>query len=258
LKGLYRVALAIAILLAVASLVLFVGSAWTGDAFAPVINLIQLLLVVTTFVLALLLFVRLDKGGMLRRLWGLVAMAMFIDLFAVSCEAVNGFARQWKVSQGTVFTIYTLVWLVLIFYPVVLYTAFRREGIPFDWRSITAVLPSLAIVSLATLVVVVIPWLGSGVDLGTKISNLVALVVGTVSVFASAFLTVTMGRGRSGRPWLFVTLALTAAVSQTILTTHVTMVAGTMRVLEPANYLLHLCYLLEIAAEYHQNELLSG
>jgi hypothetical protein len=60
-----------------------------------------------------------------------------------------------------------------------------------------------------------------------------------------------------GRPWLFITLTFVSVVIQTIITTQVTMVAGSMRVLEPANFFLHLAYVFLVAGEYYQYQLLA-
>ena len=211
-----------------------------------------------TVLLAWLLLSRLDKGTIVRRLWGLVSLAMSVVLAGAFCEMINGFAGEWKVPQDIVLLIYLVVSLILICYPFIIYRAFKRTGLPLDWRAISKVLPSLVIVGIAALVVVVIPLATSDLDAGTKISNFVAIIVGLVGVFTSVVFTMTMGRGNAGRPWLFITLSFVSIVIQTIITTQVTMVAGSMRVLEPANFFLHLGYVFLIAGEYYQYEMLAG
>jgi hypothetical protein len=256
-KYLFKGGLVLALVILAASLAMFFSSIWTGDSCAPAINLLQLILVIITVIMALLLVVRLGKGTIMRRLWGLVSLVMSVVLIAVVCELINGFAREWKVPQDIVLLIYLVVWLILICYPFLLYGGFRRTGLPLDWHAISKVLPSLIIVSIAALVVVLVPLASSDLDAGTKISNFVAIIVGLVAVFTSVGFTMTMGRGRAGKPWLFITLTFVSIVIQTIITTQVTMVAGSMRVLEPANFFLHLGYVFLIAAEYYQYQLLA-
>lgn len=256
-KYLFKGGLILALVILAASLTMFFSSIWTGNSLAPAINILQLILVVMVLVMALLLFSRLDKSIITRRLWGLVSVVMAVVLAAVVCELINGFAREWKVSQDIVLLIYLVVWLILIGYPFLLYGAFRRTGLPLDWRAISKVLPSLIVVSVAALVVVLAPLATSDLDAGTKASNFVAIIVGLVAVFTSVAFTMTMGRGRAGKPWLFITLTFCSIVIQTIITTQITMVAGSMRVLEPANFFLHLGYVFLIAGEYYQYEMIG-
>lgn len=246
------------LVLIAASFVMFVASAWTGNTLLPAINVIQFILVAMALTLSAVLVKLSDKGTILRRLWWLVTVVMAIDLVGVACELINGFAKEWKVPQDVVLLIYLLVWLVLIAYPFLLYGAFKRTGLPLDWRAISRVLPSLVIVSTAAVVVVLVPLATSDLDAGTKISNFVAIIVGLVAVFTSVAFTMTMGRGRAGRPWLFITLTFVSVVTQTIITTQATMVAGSMRVLEPANFFLQLGYVFLVIGEYYQYELLSS
>lgn len=256
-KRLFKGGLVASLALLAASLAMFVSSAWTGDTLLPAINLVQLFLVLIALPLALVLYRTVARGTIVRRLWGMVSVVMVIVLVAVVCELINGFAREWKVPQDVVLLVYLLVWLVLIAYPFMLYGAFRRTGLPINWQAAFKVLPGLLAMAAAALVVVLVPLVSSDLDAGTKTSNFVAIVVGLAAAFTSVTLTMTMGRGKAGRPWLFITLTFVSIVIQTIITTHATMVAGSMRVLEPANFFLHLCYALLIAGEYYQYELVA-
>lgn len=256
-KRLFKGGLVASLALLAASLAMFVSSAWTGDTLLPAINLVQLFLVLIALPLALVLYRTVARGTIVRRLWGMVSVVMVIVLVAVVCELINGFAREWKVPQDVVLLVYLLVWLVLIAYPFMLYGAFRRTGLPINWQAAFKVLPGLLAMAAAALVVVLVPLVSSDLDAGTKTSNFVAIIVGLAAAFTSVTLTMTMGRGKAGRPWLFITLTFVSIVIQTIITTHATMVAGSMRVLEPANFFLHLCYALLIAGEYYQYELVA-
>ncbi len=140
-RYLFKGGLVLALLILAAFLAMFFSSIWTGDSYAPVINLLQFILVVMTVILALLLFSRLGKGTIVRRLWGLVSLAMSVVLAGAFCEMINGFAGEWKVPQDIVLLIYLVVWLILICYPFTIYRAFRRTGLPLDWRAISKVLP---------------------------------------------------------------------------------------------------------------------
>ncbi len=256
-KYMFKYSLIASVALLAASLAMFVASAWTGDSLASAINTIQFVLVLLAVAQAYILFSRLDKGTIVHRLWGLVSVAMSVVLVGVVCELINGYAGEWKIPQDVVLLVYLVVWLILLAYPFFLYSAFRSTGLPLDWRAISRVVPSLAILGIASMVVVLIPLATSDLDAGTKVSNFVAIIVGLVGVGTSAVFTMTMGRGRAGKPWLFIGLTFLSIVIQTIITTQVTMVAGSMRVLEPANFFLQLGYVFLIAGEYYQYQLIA-
>lgn len=254
----FRAIVASAVILVGSSFVMFLVSFWTGDALAPVINTVQAILVLMSLILAILLFFRIEKGTLSRGIWGIVSIALAIDLVAVVCEMINGYARSWKISEDAVFTIYLFVWLVLLLVPVVLYVKYRNAGFTFSSEAYYMVIPSLVVVTVATIVVVLVPLASSDLDVGTKISNYVASIVGLGMLFFLTFLAATLGRGELGRPWLFLTLCVASIVIQTIFSTNVILVLGYMRVLEPANFFLHLGYGFLLIAEAYQFRITAG
>jgi hypothetical protein len=247
-----------AIALVTASLLMFLVSFWTGDSLAPAINTIQFILVLMALAFAAYLFFRMEKGTLGRDIWGIVAITLAIDIIAVACELINGYARSWQISQDIVFTAYLFVWLALIVVTLVLFFKYRKAGFTFSAEAYYAVVPSLAIISLATIVFVLVPLGRSDLDAGTKISNFVAIIVGLGLLFILLFLVATMGRGELGKPWLFLSLCVASIVIQTIVSTNVILVLGYMRVLEPANFFLHLAYGFLLIAEAYQYRIIVG
>ena len=247
-----------AIALVSASFVMFLVSFMTGDSLAPAINTIQFVLVLMALVFAVYLFFRIDKGTLGREIWGIIAVTLSIDMIGVTCELINGYARSWKISQDIVFTAYLFVWLALIVVTFVLFFKYRKAGFTFSAEAYYAVVPSLTVVSLATIVFVLVPLVRSDLDAGTKISNFVAIIVGLGLLFILLFLSATMGRGELGRPWFFLSLCVASIVIQTIVSTNVIIVLGYMRVLEPANLFLHLAYGFLLTAEAYQYRIIVG
>jgi len=255
---LFRIVVISAIVLVTASLLMFLVSFWTGDSLAPAINTIQFILVLMALIFAAYLFFRMEKGTLGRDIWGIIAITLAIDIIGVTCELVNGYARSWKISQDIVFTAYLFVWLALIVVTLVLFSKYRKAGFTFSAEAYYAVVPSLTIVSLATIVFVLVPLGRSDLDAGTKISNFVAIIVGLGLLFILLFLVATMGRGELGKPWLFLSLCVASIVIQTIVSTNVILVLGYMRVLEPANFFLHLAYGFLLIAEAYQYRIIIG
>ncbi|MDY6794341.1 MAG: hypothetical protein SWK76_03525 [Actinomycetota bacterium] len=246
------------VILVLTSLSMFAASFWTGDALAPAINTVQFVLVLLSLVMAFYLFLKLDKSSLGRPIWGLVSIALLIDIVAVFCELINGYARSWRISQETVFLIYLFVWLVLIVIPAALYMLFKRSGFEFKKEAYYSVIPPLAVVTVVAVVVVLVPLLRSDLDIGTKISNFVATLVGLAVLYFVLFVVVTIGEGQLGRPWLFLSFCVASIVIQTIVTTNVIIVLGYMRVLEPGNFFLHLGYGFLLVAEAYQYRILRG
>lgn len=255
---LFKPIVASAITLVTASFVLFMISFWTGDDLAPAINTIQFVLVLMSLVLSVFLFFKVEKGALSRAVWGIVSIALAIDFVAVICELINGYARSWEISQDAVFTIYLFVWLALLVVPVVLYVKYRHAGFSFSTEAYYAVIPSLVVVSVATIAVVLVPLARSDLDVATKISNFVAPIVGLGMLFFLMFLVATLGKGELGKPWLFLSLCVASIVVQTIVSTNVIIVLGYMRVLEPANFFLHLGYGFLLIAEAYQYRITTG
>lgn len=255
---LFKIVVTSAIVLVTASLMMFLVSFGTGDSLAPAINTIQFILVLMALVFAVYLFFRMEKGTLGRDIWGIIAITLAIDIIGVTCELVNGYARSWKISQDIVFTAYLFVWLALIVVTLVLFFKYRKAGFTFSAKAYYAVVPSLTIISLATIVFVLVPLGRSDLDAGTKISNFVAIIVGLGLLFILLFLVATMGRGELGKPWLFLSLCVASIVIQTIVSTNVILVLGYMRVLEPANFFLHLAYGFLLIAEAYQYRIIVG
>jgi hypothetical protein len=154
--------------------------------------------------------------------------------------------------------VYLFVWLTLIVITAALFFKYRKAGFTFSAEAYYAVIPSLAIVSLATIVFVLVPLARSDLDAGTKISNYVAIIVGLGLLFVLLFLAATIGKGELGKPWLFLSLCVASIVIQTIVSTNVILVLGYMRVLEPANFFLHLAYGFLLIAEAYQYRIIIG
>ena len=77
-KYMFKYGLIVSIALLAASLAMFVASAWTGNDLAPAINTIQFVLVVYAVIQAYILFARLGKGTIMRRLWAVVSASMSV------------------------------------------------------------------------------------------------------------------------------------------------------------------------------------
>lgn len=254
---LHRALPAVAVALAVASFVMFAASFGGSDRLAPPINTIQLLLVLMALFSSILLFFRMDKGTFVRPIWGLISLALTIDVAAKVCELINGFAREWRISADAVFTIYIFVWLAVAAIPIMIYVLFKRSGFEFEGRAYYFVIPPLAVITAVTVVIVIVPLFRSDASPGMKISDLLSVVIPLAILYFVLFVAVTIGRGELGRPWLYISIAVTCFVVQTIVTTHILVVAGHTKVLEPANFVMQLGYVFLIFATSKYMAILS-
>lgn len=252
----YRSILVIAISVFAASTVMFVISFWTGETLGGEIYTSRLMMI---FLLLLMLFPllrKLDRGTIQRRLWSIITLAMLLAITAVTMETINAYAGREVIAEGTIFLIYLLVFIPILVVIFMLYFGYKSMGFEFQPEAFYKLMPSFMVLALATVLVVMVPLAMSSGDLAVRISDIFSLTVQLLALFLTAFIAATVGRGRMGRPWLFLSLALAVIVIQTILTAQLRMV-GMVRTTELADLVVHLGYLFLIIAAYYQNEIIT-
>lgn len=250
----FKTMLVAAFIVFAVSVVMFVVSFWTGEALGGEIYTCRLLLILILLSMLVPLLRKLDQGTIQRRLWSIITLAMLLAGTAVTMETINAYAGREVIAEGTIFLVYMLVFIPILVVIVMLYLKYRSMGFEFDRDAFLRVLPSMIILAVATIAVVIVPLALSSGDLAVRISDIFSLVVQLLALMLVSFLAVTLGRGRMGRPWLFLSLALVVIVMQTILTAQLRMV-GMVRTTELADLLVHLGYLFLIIAAYYQYEI---
>jgi hypothetical protein len=252
----YRSILIIAIIVFAASAVMFIVSFWTGETLGGEIYTCRWIMV---FLLLLLLFPllrKLDRGTIQRRLWSIITLAMLLAITAITLETVNAYAGHVVISQDIISLIYLLVFIPILVVIFMLYFGYKSMGFEFQPEAFLKLMPSFIILACATVIVVIVPLALSNGDLAVRISDIFSLAVQLLALFLTAFIAATVGRGRMGRPWLYLSLALFTIVMQTVLTAQVRMV-GMLRTTELADLLVHLGYLFLILAAYKQYEIIT-
>jgi hypothetical protein len=252
----FRGVLTAAIIVFALSAVLFVVSFWTGETLGGEIYTCRLILILMLLSLLVPLLRVLDRGTIQRRLWSIITLAMLLAGTAVTLETINAYAGREVIAEGAIFLIYLLVFIPILVLIVMLYFGYRSMGFEFNRDGFLRVLPSMLILAGATIAVVIVPLALSSGDLAVRISDIFSLVVQLLALMLVSFLAITLGRGRMGRPWLFLSLALVVIVLQTILTAQLRMV-GMVRSTELADLLVHLGYLFLIIAACYQYEIVT-
>jgi hypothetical protein len=253
----YRVMLTLAVIIFAVSAVMFVVSFWTGEALGGPIFTCRLLLILILLSMIAPLLRQLDRGSLVRRFWSILFGSMVLAALAVTLETINAYAGREVFSLDTIFLIYTLVFIPILVVVFMLYFGYRSMGFEFRRDYFLKLMPSFAILAGATVAVVMVPLATSSGDLAVRISDIFSLAVQLLALFLTTFIAATMGRGRMGRPWLFLSLALAAVVMQTILTAQLRMV-GMVRTTELADLLVHVGYLFLIVSVYCQYEISTG
>ena len=251
-----RFLVGLAITLFAVSLVMFVVSLWTGEKLGGPVYSLRLALVLILISVLVALLLKLDKGTMPRRLWSVITLAIILAVIPVTLETINAYAGRQIFTQDLIFLFYLFVFIPVLVAIGVFYFGFRALGFEFKRRSIYSVIPSLAILIGVTVAVLIVPMATGEGDLAVRISDIFSLVVQIAALCVISFMAVTIGRGKAGRPYIFLSLALVFVIIQTILTAHIRLV-GMMSTTELADLFVHLGYLFLILAAYFQYELSS-
>ena len=249
-----RLMVGVAIAAFAASLVMFVVSFWTDEALGGPVYTMRLALVIILVCILIPLVSRMGKGTLPRRLWSLILIAMLVDLIPVTLETINAYAGREVFSQDLIFLFYLAVFIPVLVAIGVFYFGFKALGFEFKRESLYKVIPSLVIFIGVTVAVLIIPMAISSGDMAVKISDIISLVIQMMALSVVSLMAVTIGKGKTGRPYVYLSLALVFIIIQTILTAHIRLV-GIMTTTEAADAFVHLGYLFLILAAYFQYEL---
>lgn len=252
----YRFMVALAILVFVVALAMFVASAWVGERLGGPIYTARLAQVLVLLGVLLPAVAHMDRGTLPRRLWSVIALALSIAVVPVTMETVDAYLGYDYFSQDLIFLFYLLVFIPVLVAVGIFYFGFRRLGFEFKRKAVFSVLPSLAVFVGVTVAFLIVPMARGGGDVAVKISDIFSLVVQIGALCVISLMAVTIGRGEAGRPYIWLALALACVIIQTILTAHIRLV-GMMHTNEPADVFVHLGYLFLAFAAYRQRELTS-
>lgn len=232
-----------------AATLMYVVSLWAGDVLGGPVFTARLALIVILLGMMPILLPELDRGTLPRRMWSWITAALAINVIPVVMETVNAFAGREKISPNLIFAFFTLVFVPVLVVVGILYLEFRRQGYLFTREAVAAVVPSLVVFVAVTLFVLIIPMAASDIPWGVRTSDTFAIVVQLAALCLVSLMAITIGKGKAGRPFLLISLALVCVMMQTIITAHIRLV-GTMSATEPADLLLHVAYYLLIRAAF--------
>ena len=126
---------------------------------------------------------RLDKGTWQRRLWGFIALAIFLVIIPIVMETINAFLG-------------------------IFYYGFRAMGFRFTRKAVTIVLPSLLVLTGVAIAVLIVLLATGSESVAVAISDIFSLLVQFAALYLVSLMAVTIGRGRwegrissSPRPW---------------------------------------------------------
>jgi hypothetical protein len=234
-----------------AALAMYVVSFWTGEMLGGPIYTARLALVLILIAALAALVPRLTRGTLPRRLWSWIMMAVAINVVPVVLETINAYAGRNVFSPDLIFLFYLLVFIPILVVIGLFYFGFKKEGFEFSREALFTVLPSMLVIIGVTVVVLIVPMAVSSGSLGVRISDIFALVVQIAALFLVSFMSITIGRGEAGRPYLFISISLACIIAQTVLTAHIRLV-GIMSTTEIADLFLHAAYTLLVFAAYFQ------
>lgn len=192
----------------------------------------------------------------MRRLWDFISLALFPVIVTATMETINAFAGRTVFSEDLIFLFHLLVFIPILIVIAIFYYGFRAMGFGFTKRAATIVLPSLLIIdrddrNRAPGAV------GQGSEsVSVAVSDIFSLLVQLVALYLMSMMAVTTGKGRMGRPYIFLSPALVCSIIQTMLTAHIRPV-GMLTTSEPAGLFVHLGYLFLVFAAYCQYEIAS-
>ena len=249
-----RCLVGLAVTVFAASVVMYIVSFWTGEKLGGPVYTARLALILILLATLILLVPRLSKGTLPLRLWTWIMIAIVVNIIPVVLETINAYAGRNIFSPDLIFLFYLFVFMPVLVVIGLLYFGFKKQGFEFSREALLSVLPSMLIVIGVLAVVLIVPMAMSGGDTAVKISDIFALVVQIAALCVVSFMAITIGRGETGRPYLFISLALACIIVQTILTAHIRLV-GIMSTTELADLFLHIAYLLLIFAAYFQYEI---
>jgi hypothetical protein len=252
-----RCLVGLAVTVFAASVVMYIVSFWTGEKLGGPVYTARLALILILLATLILLVPRLSKGTLPLRLWTWIMIAIVVNIIPVVLETINAYAGRNIFSPDLIFLFYLFVFIPVLVVIGLLYFGFKKQGFEFSREALLSVLPSMLIVIAVLAVVLIVPMAMSGGDTAVKISDIFALVVQIAALCVVSFMAITIGRGETGRPYLFISLALACIIVQTILTAHIRLV-GIMSTTELADLFLNIAYLLLIFAAYFQFEINSS
>lgn len=200
------------------------------------------------------LVMRLDKGTWQRRLWSFITLAIFLVIIPITMETINAYAGRKVFSEDLIFLFYLLVFIPILIVIGIFYYGFRAMGFRFTRKAVTIVLPSLLILTGVAIAVLIVPLATGSESVSVAISDIFSLLVQLAALYLVSMMAVTIGRGRIGRPYIFLSLAMACIIIQTILTAHIRLV-GMMTPTALADFFVHLGYLFLIFATYYQYEI---
>jgi hypothetical protein len=198
----------------------------------------------------------LDKRSWQRRLWGFITLAIFIAIIPIVLETINAYAGRKVFTEDLIFLFYLLVFIPILIVIGIFYYGFRAMGFRFTRKAVTIVLPSLLILTGAAIAVLMIPLATGSESTAVAISVIFSLLVQLAALYLVSMMAVTIGKGRMGRPYIFLSMAMVCIIIQTILTAHIRLV-GMLTPTALADFFVHLGYLFLIFAAYYQYEIAS-
>lgn len=252
----FKTILALAILVFIATFIMYIVSFWKGDVLGGPLFTTRLILILMLLSMLVPLVMRLDKGTWQRRFWGMITIAITIVIIPSILEIINAYAGHKVFSDDLIFLFYLMVFIPILIVIGIFYYGFRAMGFEFTRKALISVLPALSIVTGVALAVLIIPLATGSESLAVAISDIFSLLVQIAALILISLMAVTIGRGRMGRPYIFISLALVCIIIQTILTAHIRLV-GMMTPTALADLFLHLGYLFMIFAAYYQYEIVS-
>lgn len=249
-----RLLTGLAVVVFAAAAVMYIVSFWTDELLGGPVYTARLVLILILIAVLVLLVPRLGKGTLPHRLWLWIMIAIIINIVPVVLETINAYAGRNVFSPDLIFLFYLFVFIPVLVVIGLLYFGFKKQGFAFSREALLSVLPSMLIIIGVAVVVLIVPMAMSGGDLGVKVSDIFALVVQIAALCVVSFMAITIGRGKAGRPYLFISIAMMFIIVQTILTAHIRLV-GIMSTTEVADIFLHAAYLVLTFAAYFQFEM---
>jgi hypothetical protein len=252
----FKTTLTLAIAVFIASLVMFIIGFFAGEGLGGPIFTTRLILVLILLSMLIPLVMRLDKKTWQRKLWGFITLAIVLVIIPIVMETINAYAGRKVFTEDLIFLFYLLVFIPILIVVGIFYYGFRAMGFRFTRKAATIVLPALLVLTGAAVAVLMIPLATGSESTAVAISDIFSLLVQLAAVYLVSMMAVTIGKGRMGRPYIFLSIALVCIIIQTILTAHIRLV-GMLTPTALADLFVHLGYLFLIFAAYYQYEIVS-
>ena len=194
----YRSMLIIAIIVFVASTVMYVISFWTGETLGGEVYTSRWIMVFLMLLMLFPLLRKLDRGTIQRRLWSIITLAMLLAITATTLETIDAYAGRMVISQDIISLIYLVVFIPILVVIFMLYFGYKSMGFEFQPEAFYKLMPSFMVLALATVLVVMVPLAMSSGDLAVRISDIFSLAVQLLALFLTTFIAATVGAGPHG------------------------------------------------------------